>query len=193
MRRLPFVRGTNTDKTEKNFADARRRPCRPSPTVPPRPVPWLPMAMADLTRAVGTASRRARARASQPPPPAGDVGQRKQLRRLFARTPLAVGIAMQLPTPYGTEACVGRAVSYSLRSWAAQGRRRCCKKNAVCTPRRGASPRWRPDVHVYDVGRASMWRLCVRVLCLSCARLDAVPFGPWLSVWGYGKTNFRIV
>ena len=55
------------------------------------------------------------------------------------------------------------------------------------------SPRWRPDVHVYDVGRASMWRLCVRVLCLSCARLDAVPFGPWLSVWGYGKTNFRFV
>ena len=38
-----------------------------------------------------------------------------------------------------------------------------------------------------------MWRLCVRVLCLSCARLDAVPFGPWLSVWGYGKTNFRFV
>ena len=33
----------------------------------------------------------------------------------------------------------------------------------------------------------------MRVLCLSCARLDAVPFGPWLSVWGYGKTNFRIV
>ena len=96
-RRLPFVRGTNTDKTEKKFADARRRPCRPSPTVPPRPVPWLPMAMADLTGAVGIASRRARARASQPPSPAGDVGKRKQLRRLYMRTPLAVGIATQLP------------------------------------------------------------------------------------------------
>ena len=51
------------------------------------------MAMADLTGAVGIASRRARARASQPPPPAGDVGKRKQLRRLYMRTPLAVGFA----------------------------------------------------------------------------------------------------
>ena len=38
-----------------------------------------------------------------------------------------------------------------------------------------------------------MWQLCVRVLCLSCARLDAVPFGPWLSVWGYGNIDFRFV
>ena len=38
-----------------------------------------------------------------------------------------------------------------------------------------------------------MWRLCVRVLCLSCARLDAVPFGPWLSMWGYGNIDFRFV
>ena len=55
------------------------------------------MAMADLTGAVGIASRRARARVSQSPSPAGDVGKRKQLRLLFARTPLAVGLAMQLP------------------------------------------------------------------------------------------------
>ena len=149
--------------------------------------------MADLTGAVGIASRRARAQGSQPPSPAGVVGKCEQLRDLFARTPPAVGIATQLPTPYGTLHSIERAVSYSLRSWAAQGRRRCCKKNAAYTPRRGASPRWRPDGHVYDVGRASMWRLCVRVLCLSCARLDAVPFGPWLSVWGYGNIDFRFV
>ena len=55
------------------------------------------MAMADLTRAVGIASRRARAQGSQPPSPAGDVGKCKQLRRLYMRTPLAVGIATQLP------------------------------------------------------------------------------------------------
>ena len=86
-----------TDESEKSFADARRRPCRPAPTVPPWPVPWLPMAMADLTGAVGIASRRARARASQQPSPAGDVGKRKQLRRLLSASPPAVGIAMQLP------------------------------------------------------------------------------------------------
>ena len=86
-----------------------------------------------------------------------------------------------------------RALNYSLRSGSAQGRRRCCKKNAVCTPRRGANPRWWCVGHVYDVGRASMWRLCVRVLCLSYARLDAVPFGPRLSVWGYGNIDFRFV
>ena len=38
-----------------------------------------------------------------------------------------------------------------------------------------------------------MWRLCVRALCLSYARLDAVPFGQWLSVWGYGNIDFRFV
>ena len=74
------------------------------------------MAMADLTRAVGIASRRARAQGSQPPSPVGVVGWRKQLRELLARTPLAVGIAMQLPIAYRTEDSILRAVSYSLRS-----------------------------------------------------------------------------
>ena len=64
------------------------------------------------------------------------------------------------------------------------------QKGCDRTARRAASPRWRPGGHVYDVCRVSMWRLCVRALCLSCTRLDAVPFGPWLSVWGYGKTKF---
>ena len=74
------------------------------------------MAMADLTRAVGIASRRARAQGSQPPSPAGVVGKREQLALLLARTPPAVGIATQLPTPYRTEDHVGRAVSYSFHS-----------------------------------------------------------------------------
>ena len=74
------------------------------------------MAMADLTRAVGIASRRARAQGSQPPSPVGDVGKRKQLRELLSRTPPAVGIAMQLPIAYGTEDSILRAVNYSLRS-----------------------------------------------------------------------------
>ena len=72
-----------TAQKRKSFSSSADRPVRSSPTVPPRPVPWLPMAMADLTRAVGIASRRARARASLSPPPAGDVGKRKQLRRLY--------------------------------------------------------------------------------------------------------------
>ena len=124
------------------------------------------MAMADLTRAVGIASRRARAQGSQPPSPVGAVGKRKQLRELFARTPLAVGLAMQLPIAYRTEACMVRAVSYSLRSGSAQGRRSSCKKIANCAARGGANPRWWCVGHVYDGGRASMWRLCVRALCL---------------------------
>ena len=76
-----------------------RRPCRPAPTVPPRPVTWPTMAMADLTGtgAVGIASHRARAQGSQPPSPVGDVGKRKQLALLYSRTPLAVGMTMQLP------------------------------------------------------------------------------------------------
>ena len=79
--------------------------------------------MADLTRAIGIASRRARAQGSQPPSPAGVVGKREQLALLFVRTPLAVGIATQLPIAYGTEACILRAVNYSLRSEGDQGRR----------------------------------------------------------------------
>ena len=79
---------TKTLKNERALPTLMRRPVRTSPTVPPRPVPWLPMAMADLTGAVGIASRRARARASLSPPPAGDVGKRKQLRRLFVRPQL---------------------------------------------------------------------------------------------------------
>ena len=86
--RHPFRIDTKPTKSEKSFADARRRPCRPAPTVPPRPVPWLPMAMADLTGAVGIANRRVRAQGSQPPPPVGDVGKCKQLRLLFARPQL---------------------------------------------------------------------------------------------------------
>ena len=74
------------------------------------------MAMADLTGAVGIASRRARAQGSQPPSPVGDVGNGKQLRELLSRTPPAVGIAMQLPIVYGTEDSILRAVNYSLRS-----------------------------------------------------------------------------
>ena len=74
------------------------------------------MAMADLTGAVGIASRRARAQGSQPPSPAGVVGKREQLALLLARTPLAVVIATHLPTPYRTEDHVGRAVSYSFHS-----------------------------------------------------------------------------
>ena len=34
------------------------------------------------------------------------------------------------------------------------------------TARGGANPRWWCVGHVYDGGRASMWRLCVRALCL---------------------------
>ena len=60
------------------------------------------MAMADLTRAVGIASRRARARASQPPSPAGDVGKRKQLRRLFVRPQLFLAIPTLLRSNPGT-------------------------------------------------------------------------------------------
>ena len=51
------------------------------------------MAMADLTGAVGIASRRARAQGSQPPSPAGVVGKREQLALLLSRTPLAVAIS----------------------------------------------------------------------------------------------------
>ena len=74
------------------------------------------MAMADLTGVVGIASRRARARASLSPPPAGDVGKRKQLRRLLSASPPAVGIAMQLPIDWRTEEHVGRAPNYSFHS-----------------------------------------------------------------------------
>ena len=122
--------------------------------------------MADLSHAGRVARGRARARASQQPSPVGVVGWRKPLRLLFARTPLAVGLAMQLPIAYGTEACMLRAVSYSLRSGSAQGRRSSCKKFAKCTARGGANPRWWCVGHVYDGGRASMRRLCVRALCL---------------------------
>ena len=79
--------------------------------------------MADLTGAVGIANRSTRAQGSQPPSPVGDVGKRKQLALLLLRTALAVGIAMQLPIAYGTEACILRAVNYSLRSEGDQGRR----------------------------------------------------------------------
>ena len=60
------------------------------------------MAMADLTGAVGIASRRARAQGSQPPPPVGDGTEAQTTRiALFMRellSPLAdaVGMAKQL-------------------------------------------------------------------------------------------------
>ena len=130
-RSIAAVGVTNTDESEKSFADARRRPCRPAPTVPPRPVPWLPMAMADLTGAVGIASRRARAQSSQPPSPVGDVGKCKQLRLLFSRTPLAVGMTMQFLIDWRTENIVLRAPNYSLRSDSSQGRRSSLKKVAT--------------------------------------------------------------
>jgi hypothetical protein len=38
-------------KTKRARALVGRRPSRPWPTVPPRPLPWLPMAMADLSHA----------------------------------------------------------------------------------------------------------------------------------------------
>ena len=79
-----------------------RRPVRTSPTVPPLPVPWLPMAMADLTGAVGIASRRARAQGSQPPSPAGVVGKREQLRLLFARPQLFLAMLTLLQSNPGT-------------------------------------------------------------------------------------------
>ena len=155
----------NSDENERAFPSSADRPVRSSPTVPPRPVPWLPMAMADLTRAVGIASRRARAQGSQPASPVGDVGKCKQLRELLSRTPIAVGIAMQLPIDWRTEKHVLCAPNHSLRSQAAQGRRSSCKKVAAYAPRKGASPRWWCSGHVYDGGRASMWRLRVRALC----------------------------
>ena len=67
------------------------------------------MAMADLTRAVGIASRRARAQGSQPPSPVGDVGKCKQLRLLFARSTALAGHAQATPFNSRTEERVGRA------------------------------------------------------------------------------------
>ena len=74
------------------------------------------MAMADLTRAVGIASRRARAQGSQPPSPVGVVGWRKQLALLLLISPPAVGTAMQLQIDWRTEKHVLRAPNYSFRS-----------------------------------------------------------------------------
>ena len=62
------------------------------------------MAMADLRHADRVAWHRARAQGSQPPSPVGVVGWRKQLALLLLISPPAVGIAMQLPIAYGTEA-----------------------------------------------------------------------------------------
>ena len=74
------------------------------------------MAMADLTGAVGIASRRARAQGSQPPSPAGVVGKREQLALLLARTPLAVAIATHLPIDWRTLLHAERAPNYSFHS-----------------------------------------------------------------------------
>ena len=60
------------------------------------------MAMADLTGAVGIASRRARAQGSQPPSPAGVVGKREQLRLLFARPQLFLAMLTLLQSNPGT-------------------------------------------------------------------------------------------
>ena len=163
---LSTVGVTNSDESEKSFADARRRPCRPAPTVPPRPVPWLPMAMADLTRAVGIASRRARAQGSPPPSPVGDVGKRKQLRLLFARPQLFLAMPTLLRGNGRTLPCVGRAAITSAAQGHAQDELWTCKKNQRLAPRKGANRRWRCSGHVYDGGRASMRRLCVRALCM---------------------------
>ena len=75
------------------------------------------MAMADLTGAVGIASRRARAQGFQPPSPAGVVGKREQLRLLFARPQLFLAMPTLLRSNGRTLPCVGRAVITS----AAQG------------------------------------------------------------------------
>ena len=79
------------------------------------------MAMADLTGAVGIASRRARARASQPPPPAGDVGKRKQLRLLFARPQLFLAMTTLLQSNPGTLMQHERAGIASASQGRAQG------------------------------------------------------------------------
>ena len=79
---------SNTRKNEKSFSTVGRRPGRPSPTVPPRPLPWLPTAMADLRHASRVVWHRARAQGSQPPSPVGVVGWRKHLALLFVRPQL---------------------------------------------------------------------------------------------------------
>ena len=79
------------------------------------------MAMADLTGAVGIASRRARAQGSQPPSPAGVVGKHEQLRLLFARPQLFLAMPTLLPASGRTLPRVERAPSISASQRHAQG------------------------------------------------------------------------
>ena len=99
----------NSDENERAFPSSADRPVRSSPTVPPRPVPWLPMAMADLTRAVGIASRRARAQGSQPPSLVGVVGWCKHLALHFFDISSCCGLAHGMGWKLCTETHVERA------------------------------------------------------------------------------------
>ena len=84
--------------------------------------------MADLTGAVGIASRRARAQGSQPPSPVGDVGKCKQLRLLFARPQLFLAMPTLLRSNGRTLPCVGRAAIISVVQGHAQDKLWSCKK-----------------------------------------------------------------
>ena len=133
-RSIAAAAAPKTDESEKSFADARRRPCRPAPTVPPRPVPWLPMAMADLTGAVGIASCRARAQGSQPPSPVGDVGKCKQLRLLFARPQLFLAMTTLLQSNPGTLMLHERAGIASASQGRARAPRASCEAHKALRP-----------------------------------------------------------
>ena len=111
---------TNTRKNEKSFSTVGRRPGRPSPTVPPRPLPWLPMAMADLRHASRVVWHRARAQGSQPPSPVDVVGWRKLLRLLFVRPQLFLAMPTLLWAAGRTLPQVVRAPSTSYLQGQAQ-------------------------------------------------------------------------
>ena len=87
-------------------------------------------------------------------------------RLLFARPQLFLAMPTLLRGNPGTLLYHVRAGIALVAQGQALGALWTHKKIAMYTARGGANPRWWCVGHVYDGGRASMRRLCVRVLCL---------------------------
>ena len=100
---------TNAPENEKSFSTRRPTASRPSPTVPPRPLPWLPIAMADLRHASRVVWHRARAQGSQPPSLVGVVGWCKHLALHFFDISSCCGLAHGMGWKLCTETHVERA------------------------------------------------------------------------------------
>ena len=102
---------------KKLFPTARPVHTVPCMCVPPRPVPWATWHSAELTHATRVASHRARAQSTQSSPPAADGNWSTTCFCAFSRTPLAVGLAMQLLMDGRTEGHVVRALTNMIRRY----------------------------------------------------------------------------